>query len=107
MLQRWEKKKKNAGKNVCLNWVSKSQPRGHESDTLTTEPPVRGSVKREQDFVFSTCVQDKSRRHCGKRRNCSLRAISPFPTAFSTLSEKLSTIFLKSKNYRLQTLSFD
>ena len=25
----------------------------------------------------------KSRKHCGKRRNCSLRAISPFPTVFS------------------------
>ena len=24
-------------------------------------------------------------KRCGKRRNCSLRAISPFPTAFSTL----------------------
>ena len=23
------------------------------------------------------------RKHCGKRRNCSLRAISPFPTMFS------------------------
>ena len=23
-----------------------------------------------------------SRKHCGKRRNCSLRAISPFPTMF-------------------------
>ena len=22
-------------------------------------------------------------KHCGKRRNCSLRAISPFPTMFS------------------------
>ena len=22
-------------------------------------------------------------KHCGKRRNCSLRAISPFPTVFS------------------------
>ena len=25
----------------------------------------------------------KRRRHCWKRRNCSLRAISPFPTVFS------------------------
>ena len=25
----------------------------------------------------------KVRKHCGKRRNCSLRAISPFPTMFS------------------------
>ena len=24
-----------------------------------------------------------SRMHCGKRRNCLLRAISPFPTVFS------------------------
>ena len=23
------------------------------------------------------------RKHCGKRRNCLLRAISPFPTVFS------------------------
>ena len=23
------------------------------------------------------------RKHCGKRRNCSLRAISPFPTVFA------------------------
>ena len=25
----------------------------------------------------------KGRKHSGKRRNCSLRAISPFPTVFS------------------------
>ena len=25
----------------------------------------------------------KDRKHCGKRRNCSLRAISPLPTVFS------------------------
>ena len=24
------------------------------------------------------------RKHCGKRRNCSLRAISPFPTVFTS-----------------------
>ena len=29
-------------------------------------------------------------KHCGKRRNCSERAISPFPTVFSTLSENFS-----------------
>ena len=28
-------------------------------------------------------VHKKGRKHCGKRRNCSLRAISPFPTVFS------------------------
>ena len=33
---------KYAGKTVCLNRVSNSQPPGHESDTLTTEPPGWG-----------------------------------------------------------------
>ena len=28
-------------------------------------------------------VFQEGREHCGKRRNCSLRAISPFPTVFS------------------------
>ena len=37
---------------------------------------------------FHTCskwqkVLQMCRKHCGKRRNCSLRAISPFPTVFS------------------------
>ena len=28
-------------------------------------------------------VLQMGRKHCGKRRNCSLRAISPYPTVFS------------------------
>ena len=28
-------------------------------------------------------VPQKGRKHCGKRKNCLLRAISPFPTVFS------------------------
>ena len=28
-------------------------------------------------------VIQTDRKHCGKRRNCSSRAISPFPTVFS------------------------
>ena len=28
-------------------------------------------------------VLQTGRKHCGKRENCSLRAISPFPTEFS------------------------
>ena len=37
-------RRKYAGKKVHLNWVSNSQPPGHESDTLTTEPPSRGTT---------------------------------------------------------------
>ena len=32
-------------------------------------------------------VIQTGRKHCGKRRNCSLQAISPFPTVFSNLLE--------------------
>ena len=37
------------------------------------------------------------RKHCGKRRNCSLPAISPFPTVFSTLSDNFSPLSPKLK----------
>ena len=36
-------RRKNAGKKVRLNRGSNSQPPGHESDTLTTEPLGRGT----------------------------------------------------------------
>ena len=35
-------RRKYAGKKFCLEHVSNSQPPGHESDTLTTEPSGRG-----------------------------------------------------------------
>ena len=34
-------RRKYAGKKIRLNRVSNSQPPGHKSDTLTTEPPER------------------------------------------------------------------
>ena len=36
-------RRKYAGKKSRLNQGSNSQPPGHESNTLTTEPPGRGS----------------------------------------------------------------
>ena len=42
-------RQKYAGKKSCLNRVSNLQPPGHESDTLTTEPPGQGiSLKRNE-----------------------------------------------------------
>ena len=38
---------KYARKKSCLNRGSNPQPRGHESDTLTTEPPGRGELKSQ------------------------------------------------------------
>ena len=45
-------------------------------------------------------------KHCGKRRNCSYLAISPFPTVFSTLLENFRH-FYQIQNCRLQTLSVE
>ena len=38
-------RRKYAGKKSRLNQGSNSQPPGHESDTLTTEPPGRGILE--------------------------------------------------------------
>ena len=41
----------------------------------------------DDNFKFDKKKRQKvlqaGRKHCGKRRNCSLRAIAPFPTVFS------------------------
>ena len=41
-------RRKYAGKKSCLNRGSNSQPPGHESDTLTTEP-LGGGLSRESN----------------------------------------------------------
>ena len=41
-------RRKYAGKKSRLNWGSNSQPPGHESDTLATEPRGQGIVPYEQ-----------------------------------------------------------
>ena len=96
-------------KKSHLNRGSNSQPPGHESNTLTNEPPGRGPRKVESIYLFIKqqnfrIVQNESikicrcknkcdskikicfgkgRKHCGKRRKCWLPASSPFPTMFS------------------------
>ena len=45
-------RRKYAGKKSRLNRGSNSQPPGHETDTLTTEPPERGYYTGKfQDFT--------------------------------------------------------
>ena len=46
-------RRKYAGKKSCLNRASNSQSPGHESDTLTTEPPGRGMVNTEPDHNYT------------------------------------------------------
>ena len=37
---------KYAGKKICPNWEFNSQPPGHETDKLTTEPPGCGTKEK-------------------------------------------------------------
>ena len=50
------KRQKYAGKKSLLNQGSISQQPGHESDTLTTEPPARGVESLAQ---VKLCSQSK------------------------------------------------
>ena len=45
-------RRKYAGKKSRLDWGSNSQPQGHESDTLTTEPPRRGIFNSEIHCLY-------------------------------------------------------
>ena len=53
-------------------------------------------------------VLQMGRKHCGKRRNCSLRAISPFPTLFSKIlyCRNVKTRACFGKVYESQTGEF-
>ena len=44
-------RRKYAGKKSRLNRGSNSQPQGHESDALTTEPPGRGCNYTDKEEV--------------------------------------------------------
>ena len=51
-------RRKYAGKKSRLNRGSKSQPSGHQSDTLTIEPPGRGQMLLKTE---KSGEQDKER----------------------------------------------
>ena len=87
-------RQKYAGKKSRLNQGSNSQPPGHESDTLTTEPPGRGTVEKgeiaryEQFLLFQQCFQKyfycrhvKTRACYGKGLISTPRSIRSKPLA--------------------------
>ena len=53
-------RRKYAGKKSRLNRGSNSQPPGHESDTLITEPPGRGISRRGQSEMQLGLVKHQS-----------------------------------------------
>ena len=59
-------RRKYARKKSCLNRGSNSQPPGHESNTLTTEPPGRDIKDRQKDFrnMVDKEEEDTGCQHC-------------------------------------------
>ena len=53
-------RRKYTGKRVRLNRVSNSQPPGHESDTLTTEPPRRDKERQTRWLILERYCSSKS-----------------------------------------------
>ena len=60
----------------------------------------------KQALVFM-CLQYMAWKHCGKRRNCSWRAISPFPTVFSTHLENFLPFSSNLKLLSANTFSLE
>ena len=101
-------RRKYAGKKSRLNRGSNSQPPGHESDTLTTEPPRRGTNMTEK---FSICI-GKGEKHCGEKKGKMLgTSIFPyFPYSAETFSVALFPRAIKTGTvcslFPKQTLDF-
>ena len=66
-----------AGKKSRLNPGSNSQPPGYESDTLTTEPPGRGTNEKRSDHNF---IYLSDRQH----KNIPVKIVNPLVNTFST-----------------------
>ena len=116
-------RRKYTWKKSHLNWESNSQPPGHESDTLTTEPPGWGERARlfipyqtknkkkyvqGQSFFFSLFFQIysdaeiffwTSLKECGKKREDADTCISPFSMFHLQLLSVCFTIYGKRFNH--------
>ena len=79
-------KRKNAGKKFRLNQESNSQPPGHESDTLTTEPPGRG---------LSSWI--RRTRYCRKFSDCATKMSLPVWTSLKIVYVVVLTLYKTTK----------
>ena len=75
----WERVKKGLkNKGLCGNGLTHYQTTNFRLFLIERVCRRQFQMWRKWKKVIQT-----SRKHCGKRRNCSLRAISPFPAVFS------------------------
>ena len=68
-------RRKYAEKKSRLNRGSNSQPPGHESDTLTTEPPGRGTLNLDSSKILSfgkELTKETKIKICQKKRQARI-----------------------------------
>ena len=93
-------RRKYAGKKSPLDWGSNSQPQGHESDTLTTEPPRRGPWKeywRSAEGRTSHYLVSNHVRYPLSYESLAAYLIKGYTGMFYTKKKKKST---RNKKYR-------
>ena len=100
---------KYAGEKSRLNWGSNSQPPGHESDTLTTEPPGQGtclenvlpiSSNLKLSSANSFSLEESKMCRLGKGQN----ATQIFASSWLLLSPVFQECWQHRSNTRLQVL---
>ena len=79
---------------------------------MSTEIHHGEILSHSQTSSYFMCLQHKSFeaqdfwKHYAKTRNCSYRAIPPFPAVFSTRSDNFYTIFIKFKSVVCELFQF-
>ena len=94
-------RRKYAVKKVRLNRVSNSQPPGHESDTLTTEPPGQGRQgiendnERERERKRQTETDVETKRYRDKDQTDIVMLISFKHTSiyFTSIEKQVITMY--------------
>ena len=98
-------RRKNAGKKVCLNQESNLQPPGHESHTLTTVEPRRGTSYIKPSFCWN-CLKQKWYFSCWKKKSECLDSVdlTIVCMAFSFHSDLELYSFHKGNDWRFAPL---
>ena len=90
-------RRKYAGKKSRLNRGSNSQPPGHESDTLTTEPPWQGfRVIKSQDCVVKSMVSQTTDFKLPNQKSLQTTILNLMKIAESSLNGQV-TLWVKEK----------
>ena len=92
------KRRKNAGKKSRFNRESISQPPGHESDTLTTEPPgwgLKGFADDKTDIAQITVLDlDEIQNIVGKGENADYQHFLSFLQCFQMPSSSVKVVII-------------